>query len=140
MDALQPPTKTERGPGIKIVNHDMDLFPFEVHPVVEEEAVEPFELGKLGFREVLSYEIPNFRGQIREVGHRRLRVENQEIRYLMISGPLVPIQIQTGTEEGQNVDLKREIVIKYDRTEGNYYILLLLVSNNRRALKQMHKI
>src|SRR5258708_30941888 len=81
MDAQQTTKKTKRHLGIKIVNLDTEFFPFEVHIVIEEETVEPFEFEKLGCREILSNEMPYFRGQVREVGHRsvNLRIMRSEI-------------------------------------------------------------
>ena len=78
MNAHQPLKKTTRlRVGIKIVDLDKDSFPFEVHAVVEEETVEAFEFRKLGFRKILSNEMPNFRGQV--------GVENHEIRPVRLS-------------------------------------------------------
>jgi hypothetical protein len=70
IDALQPPKQTKRRSAIKIVDPEVDSFPIVVQPVVQEETVETFEFEKLGSREIFSYEMPNFKGQIREVGHR----------------------------------------------------------------------
>ena len=89
MNAHQPLKKTTRllQVGIKIVDLDKDSFPFEVHAVVEEETVEAFEFRKLGFREILSNEMPNFRGQVGEVGH-------HEIRYSLA---LYPVRLSPDT-------------------------------------------
>ncbi len=45
MDARQPPKKMKGlgHPGMKTVDLDIDSFPLEVHAVVEEKTVEPFE-------------------------------------------------------------------------------------------------
>jgi len=74
MDARQPPKKMKGflgHLGMKTIDLDIDSFPLEVHAVVEEKTVEVFECQKLGFREVLSDEMPNFRGQVCEDDHRK---------------------------------------------------------------------
>src|SRR5258708_19483406 len=89
MDAHQPPKKTKRHLGIKIVNLDTEFFPFEVHIVIEEETVEPFELEKLGCREILSNEMTYFRGQVREIGILSLyfRLLTSEILFFCLPSP-----------------------------------------------------
>jgi hypothetical protein len=59
--------KKANGPlTLRIKHIDVDLFPFDVHPAVEEEAVETFEFRELRFWEVLCYEVPYVRGQLTE--------------------------------------------------------------------------
>jgi hypothetical protein len=51
-----------------------DLSPFYVHPTIEEEAVERFELEQLGFGDIPGYEQPYFSGQVRCACHREGKI------------------------------------------------------------------